>query len=396
MSDVLTITWSVNQVELRQIPSNGSWHPRTQPIRSFTLQRPTRGNRLKDSDSGGGLHEALTELLKDVEITLPVWFLAPNNWIQTFRIDTHNLSSDDLKRSHLIWEVQQRLSGDISDSKIILPGNLDEPKVNVHAFRADVLNMIVKAINRSGLDYINVGFEPEWDGDYNFESPVDLRDCIDADSIDTRVLKTKLSIPIFVSAPILVITLITVSYLLLRFPTADTGKLPVESEITSESPDTSIGTPMDTLTQAIADNVSPINEIARLLPAGAKIQLGVFSPVDFKMEVSGLADPQTWVNNLKQTTSLKWIEIAGSNSSADRTTTILRQNRTGWQPGSLTRNLDSWKALTAENGMNPKGRSARGAFESALMLLNALWDNPRGFEKIYFAPDGNEWVVTVQ
>ena len=435
MSDVFIVTWTPDNVELRQVKSVGTWELHMPPIRSFELNRPTRIDRLHDEDSGGGLHRALKDLFADIEVDLPIWLLLPGNWVQFFQADRIDLASDEMQLSNLMWAAQQRLSGDITRFRVVLPSDLSTPKLDVRMVQYTLIEAFNNAVMAAGIEISGIWYEPEWGTEYNFEIPRDLRESEPADILDTTARKPLISIPrgVFIAAGIVAVVLV-VYFLLLpsgseREPIAEGVPDSAAIAAVTGSADSAV-TPEVSVTQVedkgkkksffaflkrkpkekAADEAvlaeqaekeafaasSPINQIVQVLPSGAGLQLAILSPVDCRIEITGLSDPKTWVDSIAGTPFLKSVKLEQGYRSGNRTYSVVRFTETSWPAGGGARNLDSWTSLASAKNMTPKGRSARGDFSSALDLVNALWSDPIGFEKIYLARDKEQWVVTVQ
>ncbi len=401
MNEVIAVTWSADQVEIRQLPSEGVWQPHVPPIRTIELNRPTRIDRLTQLDSGGGFHQALLHLFADIEISLPVWLLLPNEWVQSFRVDNPNLQTDEMQRAHLLWEAQQRLSEDISRFMVYLPDDLTQPKSVIHMIRSDILNLYINESKKAGVEVAGIWVEPEWGKDYNFEIPSDFRDAIPADLIDIAPARPPVTVPNWVSIAVGVVALALAGYIWM-IPTGERPRHKAasvqkqhEATATKESKEAGAVGQSETARQHGSPS-SPLNQLIESLPAGAKIEFAVISPVDCKAEISGLGNVQDWLKKLKRQTVFKSARIIKSYNVKGRSVSAFRLTRPGWNSKAIDRNVDNWKSMASAQGMKARGRSAAGGYKSALKLVNAVWLKPSGFEKIYLAPNKGQWVVTVQ
>ncbi len=431
MSDVIIITWTSDKIELRQVPSEGIWQPPLQSIREYELNQPTRSERINKPDSGGGLHLALSSLFSDIEINLPICFLLPREWVQSFTVDNPNLKSDEMTRAQIIWEAQQRISGDISRFKVLLPTDLEAPKLTFHIVRLEIIDIYVDATGQAGIEIAGMMNEPEWGEPYNFEMPLDLRESVGIDTIDSSEVRPSVSIPPVLLIVLAVAALAVVSYIwilpLSRKPVevtpdslavaqvADTGiaAAPVTDitvEIAAEKEDKGgifgflFGKKKEKKTEKeeaaelkpITATGAPVNQIAGILPADAEIKLAVFSPVDARLEISGLTDPNSWLKEIKKSTVCKSVRLAGSYQSNGETVYVIEMGQPDWNPGERVKDFSGWSKLASSKGLKPKGRRARGDLASAQALIDEIWSSKAGYEKVLLAPDKDKWVVTVQ
>jgi len=404
MSEVIIVTWAADQVELRQISSEGVWQPNVPPIRTIELNRPTRLDRLSQIDSGGGFHQALIHLFSDVEISLPVWLLMPNLWVQSFHVENPNLQTDEMQRSHFLWEAQQRISSDISSFKVHLPSDLTQPKPAIHMVRDEILELYNREIRKAGIEIAGIWVEPEWGTEYNFEMPSDFRDAVPADLIDIIPAKHPTTVPQFV--PIIVgVAVLALAGYIWQIPSGEkpprkTRKVQEKPEmtVTMVSPDSMAAVETDVAESELKPipGASPVSQLVKALPSGTDIVFAVISPVDCKVEISGLQNVTAWLNNLKRSATFKSAQVAGTYTISGKSVSVIRLSQTGWQAGVKTKTIGNWEKLASSKGMKPSGRSAVGDYSAALALVDAVWSEPGGFEKVYLAPDKGRWVVTVQ
>lgn len=451
MSDVIVVTWSSDHLELRQVASTGTWQPHTPPIRTYELNRPTRPMRLFDADSGGSLHLALTDLFSDLEINQPVWLLLPHNWMQTFKIQTPKLSSPEMQRAHILWEAQQRLAGEIINYRVSFVDDLSKPKSTIHIVRGDVIETFEKAAVNADIEIAGIGYEPEWGMEYDFEIPSDLRENVSADILYTEGVVIKETVPPGLSIGIGVVILAMAFLFFAVLPTGFDTEYPLPVTTASLALDSTGAVVLDSTgvvveektgeietaeavektvaevkkpgwwkslfkskekpgelevpavaTQerdsviAAAESSSPINRIVRFIPSGASVQLAVLSQVDCKLEISGLANPNAWLKDISKSPTLELVSLADSYECRGKNISVVRLLKVGWRSDTKARNLDKWTNIVSTSGMTPNGRSARGDMASALKLLDAVWAESCGFEKVYLAPENGQWLVTVQ
>ncbi len=404
MSEVIIVTWTADQVELRQVSSEGVWQPHEPPIRTIELNRPTRLDRLSQLDSGGGFHQALIHLFSDIEISLPVWLLMPNLWVQSFHVENPDLQTEEMQRSHFLWEAQQRISSDISSFKVLLPSDLTQPKPAIHMVRDEILELYIREVKKAGIEIAGIWVEPEWGTEYNFEMPSDFRDAVPADLIDIIPAKQPITVPQFIPIIVGIAALALAGYIwqipVGEKPSRKSREVQEQREIvgTTVSPDsiTVVETDIAESKFKPISGASPVSQLVKTLPSGTNIVFAVISPVDCKLEISGFQNVNTWLNNLKRSTPFKSARVAGKYTISGKSVSVIRLSQTGWQAGMKTKTIDHWNKLASSKGMKPSGRSAVGNYSAALALVDAVWSEPGGFEKVYLAPDKGRWVVTVQ
>ncbi len=412
MGEVLVINWSREQIELRQVPSEGVWPVDISPLKTSRLERATRVYRLKDSDSGERLSEALANLFTTVEITLPVWLLVPHDWVLTFHIDNPELQPPELRRAHLLWEVQQRLHGDITNFRVLFSADDTSPHTDVQVVRGEVLDAFTWAVTTAGLEIAGLVQEPAEGSHYSFELPFDLREAVPVDLVELPPMKAPTTFPPVVMIGLGVVVIAVAGYLLLipsgkerpskeakPEPTpavvAEMGK-PVDESPVTKVPAEPAPPVQQKVSPVVSEGVSPLSLMAQTLPAGARVELAVLSPVDFRAEISGIKDPGGWIADLRRSDMLKSIRRAGGYSSDRGDVVVVRLERLGWNPGAGARDLDSWTSRAGAVGLKARGRSAKGKFEAVLDLIDAMWTDSDGFTKILVAPDDGRWLVTVQ
>jgi hypothetical protein len=361
----------------------------------------------------------------------------------------------EMQNAHLIWEAQQRLSGNIINYRVLLPEDVSTPKIIINMVRDDVIETYVKEASAANIEIAGVGCEPEWDTAYNFEVPQDLRDAIPADLLYAesddldRHVSPFISIAVGIVVLILAfcIWLIPVDYSSAPSPVRLAKKTDTElvdslstpilkteevSEAKAVEPQVSIeelkieepkkelswfqkifGSKDDAekeeivkrvevVTEAVipeaivTENISPINQVMKNLPTGAILQLAVITPIECRMEISGIINLEAWIQEFKLTTSHKQVNLIGKYTSDGKLTAVIRIPVTGFKPTNNSKDIDHWKELTGRVGMSAKGRSTSGTQEQALELIEAVWKNPGGFEKVYLMSNKGHWEVTVQ
>jgi len=386
------------------MPSEGVWQPHMPPIRTMELNRPTRLDRFKQVDSGAGLHQALIHLFEDVELTLPVWLLIPKEWVQIFHMENPNLHPEEMQRAHILWEAQQRLAGDINKYSVMIPKDLTTAKFTIYLIREDVIELFNKEANKANFEIAGIFCEPEWGSEYSFETPIDFREAIPANLIDTTPTRRKAHVPNFI--PIIVgIAVLALTGYIWHLPTGEKPKTKPKTTVVKQdsSVSTETGkfvqqeeTPTLKPTSTISGAGSPLSQLLSSLPDGAGLQFAVVSPMDLKVEIAGLSDPSSWMKELKKSANFKSATIAGNYRIKGANITVIRLTDQGWQTRSGGKQVEKWIKTASSQGMNVKGTSARGNFASALKLAETLWAEPGGFEKLYLAPDKGQWIVTVQ
>ncbi|MDP8238136.1 MAG: hypothetical protein P9X24_03515 [Candidatus Hatepunaea meridiana] len=398
MSNIFVVNWTPDEVELRQVPSVGIYQPHIPTIRKTKLNRPTRSERFSHADSGGGFNEALRVLFSDIEVTQPVWFLIPRDWVQDFEVDNPNLDSDEMMRAHLIWEVQQRLSGDISDYKVYIPTDLKNAKLTLSITRGEVIEIYISAFQEIGIEIAGIRCEPDFGADYDFDKPEDFRDAVPADiidSIDSIGLKNQRKVSPIVIISLGAIILFAVIYIWV-LPSDQSPLLESNSieEIAIEETASS-GSLIETTT--LDENLSPVGQLTKFLPSTAALQFAVLSAVDCKFEINGLDDPNEWLNKFTEATTYKTVKLDENYQYGSQNVTTISLEQTEWKKiDGKTKSVEYWSKLSSAKGMEPHGRISRGNLSSALELIEAVWSEPGGFEKVYLTQDKEQWAVTIQ
>jgi len=412
MSEVLAIFWHPDALELQRIPGYGVWPPSGRTVKSVKFPRPTRISRVSELAFSGELQNTLTQLLTDADISHPLWMMLPTEWCFSFQLDNPDLSPPDLNQTQLQWQVQLRLHGDQSQYRVWLPQKIDGSKVTAHVVYGDILDSISSVIRSLGVDLACVSAMPEIGARYSFDEPSDLREAVPVNQEPYVVIKARAGISPLIPAFLGALVLAAAGYLWL-LPEATRPKPPKpipevsETNVTEPATQLSVATnqpaePRDTIATKTAGQpsatsvLSPLTTLIQRLPAGATIQLATLSPVELKMEISGLGNPDAWVSAVQKNSGLERLRKTGSYTAESGAITVIRLENLNWNVGDGARDVDNWARLATSAGMKVTGRTALGGFQSAQTLIDALWQNPGGFSKIYLASDGGLWRVTVQ
>ena len=194
MGEVLVVSWLRDNLELRRLPSEGTWQSDANPLGKYDLHLPTRTHRFEQGDSGGMLPQAFSELFSNVEITTPVWLLLPSSWIIKFQVKVPEIDDDELIRSHLLWEAQARLHGDVSRFHVLIPENTNTEFTTVQAIHSSALELLRDSAAKANLNITGISVEPEANTDYSFELPTDFREAVSIESGDDDVVKIKANV----------------------------------------------------------------------------------------------------------------------------------------------------------------------------------------------------------
>lgn len=420
MGEILAITWNSDRLELRQASSEGVWQPYAPPDKTVELNRPTRSARLTHPDSGAGLADALQELFKDIEITLPIWLLLPPEWVQRIIVTNPLIESPEMYKAHLLWEAGQRLSGDVSNYITLIPAMSEEPKLELLTTRKDIVQTFTSQVKKSGISITGVSAEPGAEERYSFETPHDFRDAIPVDNDEIPYEKPPISVSPVVSIGIGVVVIIAGVIFFGPFDKLFTSKIKpetakpiaavvteeqtegVQSESTISQSESSTEKPVETAAQkpqqpVVSGGLSPVHELSNLLPTGATITMAVLSTADLKVEIAGLGNSNDLITRSKQSNTLKNLRNAGTYTTDAGKVTLFRIPNLGWNAGNqASKDINVWTQRATTSGLKPQGRTAMGPLDSALRLLDTYWAKPAGFGKIYLAPEAGQWRVTIQ
>jgi hypothetical protein len=310
---------------------------------------------------------------------------------------------------HLVWEVEQRLHGDRALYSILLPEDLSVKSASVLVCRREIVVRLREAMKATGVEFAGLWLEPEDDVKYDFAQAGDLRKAKPIDEHVSGKLKASLTIPPFIGIGLIAVVAVAIAvFFLLPFQTdksLKTGSEPLKQQPVAKEIPPAVTTPEvmtdqksspQEIRSPVAQQVSPLTLLSQQLPGNSFIKLATISPVEFRVEVVGIANPDAWLKELSSVDALKSLSIKSRYSESGNTVLVLNQTEIGWNPKSSARNPDLWEKLAANAGLKVDGRTATGNFKSALTLVDAVWSNPAGFSKIYFASDSGSWRVTVQ
>ena len=451
MAEILAVTWGEEELALRRVASEGTWNKNSKVLKRVPIQRPTRAGRLSHPEIGGALGTAMTELFIDVDINVPCWLLLPNDWILRFVSEPPDLKNQELTLNHLRWEAAQRISGDPADFKISAALMMGGTRYYICLIRSEVIQRCLTAADSADLELAGIGIEPDANETYTFEHPLDLRDAlpleIEHDGNSAKSIATRKASPAVVGI-FLGIVIILAGYLYfssqpapVKKPSAERSTkksmtpqeaaTPPEALLSTSSADSSaphpginatvtetppISTPevkskpATTIEKAepaptkgesapanltVSGKVSPIRGLFAGLSGNAKAALVVLSPVDLKVEASGIANPDQWLAELKKQAGWSTAKLTGSYETVGGKVTTLRVESPGWK---VTEGKPSakWQELAKSAGLSVKDRSASGKLEGALAFLDQIWQNSNGISKVYLTPQGDSWQIVIQ
>jgi len=438
VAEILAITWSEDELTLRRAPSEGIWRTDKEPLKSVPVPRPTRAGRLDHPESGGQLGTALLELLQDVDINIPCWLLIPSGWSYRFRAELPDLKDQALIIAQLRWEIEQRITHDPADYRFVaalLPGG---QRWSICVVKEELIARCLGAAKAADLELAGIGTEPVSGEEYSFEHPLDLRDGLPVEAPDGSTPKLKKKISPVIPALIGVGLIIAVAYMVsepsapapaakkkvveVAVPQAELTPetAPVQPEVTAEKPveeaapvtppveepkappvEQKPATPQPTPAPEMAmtspapvTGGSPFRTFFKSLPSGAVPQIVVLSSSDLKAEISGIAQPDKWVETLRPQKGWGNVKLTATYDIAAGKSAAIRIAPSGWN--GATGEKASWASIAQAAGMKVKGKQAVGSLDAALTLLDKLWVSPSGASKISLAPHGSEWLVAVQ
>ncbi|MBM3330014.1 MAG: hypothetical protein FJY67_11200 [Calditrichaeota bacterium] len=212
MADVFVVTWSEAALELRRIPSEGTWSDSSELVGSLPITRPTRISRLDDPASGGQLGAVLHDLLAEVDLSLPCWLLMPRGWAFEFDVQAPQLPTDEEQLEQLRWETTARLAEHFEEFRFIFTPSGRNGAYRVVAARSELIDRYMAAAHVAGIEIAGIGYEPSAGEVYSFEIPLDLRDAIpvvdeESESLAPTLAKRQITVKPAWAAVILVAAL---------------------------------------------------------------------------------------------------------------------------------------------------------------------------------------------
>lgn len=427
MAEILAVTWGEEELALRRIPSEGVWNKDAKPLKRVPLQRPTRAARLANSEIGGALSIALGDLFADIDINVPCWLLLPNSWTLRFLSEPPDFKSQELTLNHLRWEAKQRISSDPADYKISAALMLGGARYFVCITRTEVIQHCIKSAETADLELSGIGLEPNTNENYTFEHPLDLRDALPLEPENSqspvKAISKKIS-PATVGIFLGVVVIIG-GYLIFSSgpkstkPSAQRASKPAMTAREAVMPplQTPVAKPSDSVKvepkptleapPVVSENApaeapavpagdkSLIRGIFGGLPANARIQLVVLSPVDLKIEASEVTSDEQFLAAVKKQPGWGTAKLIGSYVSAIGRVTAIRLENPGWKAQD-SKSKSGWEAMAKAAGLTIKGSSATGKLEQALAFFDKIWTDSAGISKVYLSPAGDFWQVVVQ
>jgi len=421
MSESLIITWNSNALCLYLLPNKGIWVSNISPHKQVKLHRPTRIKRIVPSTKQE-LANALKELFNDIDLNFPVWFLLPHEWVPCFRAQSPEFMTPKQNRNHLLWETHQRLRGNISTYRVLLPAEVEKGSIQIQTFRGELADFVSGATDAIDLKLGGIGVEPIEDESYSFDSSQDLREAVSIEleeislsATERKPLLFKIGIGLasFIFVLIVIISIISSlgkdkiqndknkSDYAVAIKKTQPEKTPQSTELPSSIKEEKIYTPATSST-------SPFGMLIRSLPHGAAIKMAVVSPVDMRVEVTGLNNADQWLNGLRSSNALARARIAGRYNENEKEITVLQLTETNLKVKTTTKNAQSWRKRATAAGLSVKDQPesddldkvreqyAYGHYNSAVGFIESLWKDMNGYSKIYFAKDKDKWIVMVQ
>ncbi|MFH0765261.1 MAG: hypothetical protein V2A61_02460 [Calditrichota bacterium] len=443
MHEVFLITWQKTRLELRKLPSVGVWSEDSGLIGAVELSRPTRLARFEHTESGGRLMEALTELLGDVDIVLPIWFLAPPEWIFKIRLPAFDIKDPLLLKNQIHWEIQERFYGESSHFRIIPWNQHSSADIVVIAVRDYIVNYVSTGANEIGLELAGIGLEPLAGESYDFEHPFDLREAAPLEEALEVPDRSKKAISPLVGVAAIAAVIAGVGGIYLFFgssgekiasppPAATQRKIPsslkskpaqavpdtlntsspLKNAQPSPEPDQTVKTPPEMAvtpipveaqtkpsvlsTASLKAAKSPLGALIIALPPQAQLELATISPVEITLEVSNLTGVESWLSKFKSTPGLQSGKMVGKYQRGKTEFIVVRFDHPGLDDGSRPRDVEGWQRKAQACGLKVQNRRAWGGFNQALQLADELWTDMNGFSKFYLAPEKDLWLVVIQ
>ncbi|MDP8228982.1 MAG: hypothetical protein P9M15_05975 [Candidatus Electryoneaceae bacterium] len=404
MDKLLVVTWEVDRLVLRELAPHGIWKDDMPISATVDLERPTRFSKLNNSTSKKSLQDGLVELFKDVVVSqtkqpmYSVWLMLPKRWVQHFNIDNPFFHSDELQESHLLWETDQRLHEDIADYRLLLPRSYSDKVLNVSAVNENILQIIIDAMRHADVRLTGVCVEASNDEHYKIDRAENF---IRATSVESPPVVESIfygkKIWLMASAIVVVIVGVILIWmckesLTLMFAQADSTTSTMTTSTLDSSEDQS----------EVDSTISLLRKFVQTFSHSTRLKLATLSPADFKAEISGLNDPETWLTELQQKSIFRSLQLEGGYPRNGVNTVLVRMKNTGWMTYSDSDGLARWEQRASSAGLTAEGYIAHGSFDSVLSFVDSMWVKPDGVMKIFVAPEktgdaeSDQWIIRVQ
>ncbi len=415
MSDCLVITWDSSELCLSRFPWQGTWQsPAHSLLSKVSLLRPTRIERALIASTRESLTSALREVFVGNETDLPIWFLIPPSWTFSYIVQCPELPSQEATLDHLIWESIQRINGDVTPYRMLAP-HAGAGACEVISVRGKLIDLIAEAASSADIVLDGISVQPIQDDIYFLEPSRDLRKAEPLiEESDTEYLSGTSSrrVPIFAFV-IIFFAMISLGIYWFLYSGNDQQPEMASKDIEQTAPDSDGLTseismdmegPTDSSLTKVEEeaymppsvSVNPLRGVWQSLPAGAAIEFVVISPADMRMEISGLVNSAQWLEKTRMLRSLSEVKIDGRfDGFAGKSIAMVHLSRCGFSESSGANSLTTFNKLATSSGMTVgKKQTVWGSFESAVKLVEQLWDNPNGIQKLYIFPEQQRWGVT--
>lgn len=144
-------------------------------------------------------------------------------------------------------------------------------------------------------------------------------------------------------------------------------------------------------------NQSLISRLVAVLPENSKLELAVLSRADLKFELSGAVTPEQIMTALSTDPTFPAMATVANYRIGKNQGFLLRAEASDLFTDDLLQpDLTKWKGTATGLGLTIKDRTAYGTLEQTINLLDELWGDPSGVQKLFFRPDSGGWAVTVQ
>lgn len=432
MSQVYVIVWESDQLQLRRVPSEGSfWKSYSPPIAVAPLPRPTRMERIKEFRREGLLTKAIQQLFENFDIDLPVWFLLPEGWGSKFWLDDLPGETPEETMEHIKWELRLRLLPQNNAYRFLLGRVEQKGPLVALVVRNEILEFIEEALKLAEVEFHGITLTPIEGEGYSFEHPWDLRDSIpltQEEEIEPSLTLTPSISPmkIGIAAAVAVLSIGVLLYYYLsssvkepQVPVSphqtviEESKVPPSATVERERAPTPATPsvpkeplpdslpPPPKVTQASLPLSAPslsLSSLLRHIDKQGEFLLGVLSAGEIKLLVSQGEKPLSLApfSDQKEWALLKPVthwEEKGKKIS------LWVASGISWKGGEGI-NAPNWEALIKSYHLtlDPSSRSVLGSKEAILPLLDTLWNNPKsvGITKVVFGTEAGKMRLTVQ
>ncbi len=411
MAETFIVIWNKDRIELRRIPSEGVWSDDFPLIKAIPIERTTRMSRLTLKDSGEQFAEAIHNLILDIDLAIPCWFLLPQGWFHTIIINLPELPTPEEQLEHIYWELGVRYGEKIEEYRFLYFPVNESSIIKVIAVEGEIIDKIIEYMRLANLELTGISIELSCGESYSFERPIDLKEAtpIDFQSRFEVSPTTRTTISPLATAAVLIIAVSVALYFLFSTTSTKKPSQPAVKPVKPPTPEVAVvpkttsqpQPPTNVVTQqsspaptSLPKSASPLRILIDALPKDTKLLLATFSPSDLKLELL-MKQNVDWVSHFKGQPLLSKVSAVGNYSTKEGKVVVLRLTETNWL-GSGKRDSQVLENIAKSMGMQVKGRIAEGTFDKALSLIDTLYKASAGISKIYLAPSQDKWIVTVE